>query len=303
MIDLKRVRVFFEVAERRSFSAAAAALQYTQPSVSHHVAALERELGQRLINRSERPLTLTQAGERLHLAASVALAEIDRAELDLRALAQGGAGRVALGSVVTGLRSVVPPAVSAFRERFPGIELALEESQPAEVLGRLRSGQLDVGIVSLTEEAAEPDPALFASVLLAEQPMLAAVASTHRLARRRQIGLNAMRDEHWLLPSPARFPEYRTEVDELLAQAGVVPKSILEFTDDIAGARLIAAGAVVALTPWLTTIAMPGVTVIPLRPAVRRRLYAVTIAGDLSMPVRVLLDELRAAARLIRSAG
>ncbi len=63
MLDLRRVRVFFEVAERRSFSAAAAALDYTQPSVSHHVSAPERELGQRLINRGTRPLSLTQAGE------------------------------------------------------------------------------------------------------------------------------------------------------------------------------------------------------------------------------------------------
>jgi DNA-binding transcriptional LysR family regulator len=46
MLDLRRVRVFFEVAERRSFSAAASALDYTQSSVSHHVLALERELGQ-----------------------------------------------------------------------------------------------------------------------------------------------------------------------------------------------------------------------------------------------------------------
>src|ERR1700689_4868163 len=110
MLDLRRVRVFFEVADRRSFSAAAAALDYTQPSVSHHVLALERELGQRLINRGTRPLSLTQAGEVLHAAAVVAVAEFSRAERELKSLREGESGRIALGSVVGGLRTVVTPA-------------------------------------------------------------------------------------------------------------------------------------------------------------------------------------------------
>jgi len=66
MLHLRRVRVFYEVVERGSFSAAVDALGFTQPSVSHHVGALERELGQRLINRGARPLSLTDAGELLY---------------------------------------------------------------------------------------------------------------------------------------------------------------------------------------------------------------------------------------------
>jgi DNA-binding transcriptional LysR family regulator len=54
MFDLRRVRVFHEVAERQSVSAATDALGYIQPSVSHQLAALERELGQRLVNRETR---------------------------------------------------------------------------------------------------------------------------------------------------------------------------------------------------------------------------------------------------------
>jgi len=86
-LDLRRVRVFYEVVERGSFSAAADPLGFTQPSVSHHIGALERELGQRLINRGARPLSLTDAGELLYGAAAVALAQLDRAEFGA-----GGAG-------------------------------------------------------------------------------------------------------------------------------------------------------------------------------------------------------------------
>ena len=299
MLDLRRLRVFYEVAERRSFSEAASALQFTQPSVSHHIAALERELGQRLINRGVRPLTLTQAGDMLRAAAAGALAEVDRVELELRVLAEGGSGRLALGSVVTGLRSVVPAAVRALRDRFPELDLVIEEGPPMGLLGRLRSGQLDVAIVVLPERADQPDPAVFSSQLLVEEPMLAALPSGHRLARRQSVELAALRRERWVLPSAERFPEFRVEVDELLAAAGIVPAHVVELSDDIAAARLVAAGIGVGLAPDLLASSVPGVELLPLRPRAVRRLEAVTIAGVQAVPVRALVDELRAAAALI----
>jgi DNA-binding transcriptional LysR family regulator len=296
MLDLRRVRVFYEVAERRSFSAAAEALDYTQPSVSHHIAALEGELGQRLFNRGSRPLTLTQAGEILARAAAVGLAEFDRAELDLRALATGFTGRVALGSVVTGLRSVVPPAVRAFREQFPSVELVLEESQPAAVLGRLRSGHLDIGVIVTAHDADGPDERSFASHPLVEQSLMVAVPDGHSLARRKHVRLDMLKGEPLLLPSPARFPEFRAELDALFVEAGFAPASVLESTDDLAGARLIASGVAIGLAPVLGLTSVSGVIMIPLRPAVTRQLYAVTVLGRHSAPVQALLAELRVAA-------
>ncbi len=303
MLDLRRVRVFQEVADRRSFSDAADALNYTQPSVSHHIASLEAELGQRLVNRGIRPLTLTQAGEVLHRAASSALAEFERAELELRALAEGAAGRLSVGSVVTGMRSVVPAAAREFTRRFPRVELALAEVQPPEVLARLRSGRLDVGIVvSPHDTAVRAAASTFASHLLAEQSLMLALPSSHRLASRRHLRLGALKGERWLLPSPQRFPEFRAEADALLAAAGVSSPRVLECSDDVAGARLVAAGVGVALVPVLGALTVPGVKLVAMRPALTRRLYAVTIAGRDSEPVAAFLGELhRSAARLASS--
>ncbi|MGA9875539.1 MAG: LysR family transcriptional regulator [Solirubrobacteraceae bacterium] len=303
MLDLRRVRVFYEVAQRRSFSAAAEALDYTQPSVSHHIAALEGELGQRLFNRGSRPLSLTQAGEVLVRAAAVGLAEFDRAELDLVALATGCAGRVALGSVVTGLRSVVPPAVRAFREQFPDVELVLEESQAAAVLGGLRSGQLDIGVVVAAHDSEGPDERSFISHRLLTQSLMVAVPEGHRLARRKHMRLDMLKGEPLLLPSPARFPEFRGELDGLFLEAGLVPASVLESTDDLAGARLVASGVAIGLAPVLGLIRVSGVNMIPLRPAVARQLYAVTVIGRHSAAVQALLAELRAAAQRVDLAG
>ena len=227
MFDLRRVRVFFEVADRRSFSAAATALDYTQSSVSHHVLMLERELGQRLINRGTRPVSLTPAGEVLHAAAAVAVAELNRAERELRALRNGGSGRIALGSVVSGLRTVVTPAALAFRARFPSVELALEESQPSSVLLGLRSGRLDIGLTVLSDGEPLPDPRVFCAEVLLELPLMVAVAAGHRLARRSSVQLSELDGERWLMPSSARFPEFRALTEELLAAASGVSRFYL----------------------------------------------------------------------------
>jgi DNA-binding transcriptional LysR family regulator len=299
MLDLRRVRIFYEVAEQGSFSAAADALGFTQPSVSHHIAALERELGQRLINRGARSLSLTQAGEVLRRAAATSLAELDRAEVDIQALARGDTGRVALGSVVTGLRSVVPAALRGFVRRFPGVDVVLDELQPSEVLDRLRSGRLDVGIVVLTRDGEEPDPGVYQFEVLVQQEMTVVVSSRHRVARRRTVRLDQLRDEHWLLPSRERFPEFRLEVDGLLSECGVVPQRVVEMSDDLAAARLVAAGVGVGLAPRLQGMPMSGVVTIPLSPRVMRRLLAVTVGGARSAPVLALLEELRAAARFV----
>lgn len=114
-------------------------------------------------------------------------------------LARGESGRVRLGSAVTGLRSVAPAAVRAFRTRFPGLELKLVELQPTEVLARLRSGRLDVGIVALTRDGVTPDAEVYVSEVLVEQELVVAVSSRHPLARRRRVGLDALRNDQWLL--------------------------------------------------------------------------------------------------------
>jgi DNA-binding transcriptional LysR family regulator len=204
-----------------------------------------------------------------------------------------------LGSVVTGLRSVVPAAVRGFVARFPAVDLVLEEVQPSDVVDRLRSGRLDVGIVVLTRDGREPDPGVYASEVLVEQELVLGVSSRHRLARRRSVRLEALGSEDWLLPSRVRFPEFRSEVDGLLSDCGVVPRRVLDVTDDIAAVRLIAAGVGVGIAPRLPAVPVPGVATVSLSPRVKRRLLAVTVAGARSAPVVGLLEELRAAARFV----
>lgn len=295
-MDLRRVRIFCAVAEHRSFSAAAAALGYTQPSVSHHVAALERELGQQLIVRGAPSFTLTTAGEVLLAGSLSALAELEGVEQALAALARGEAGRLTLGSVVSGLRSVVPPALRAFSDAYPAAEVVLRQQAPADILAAVRAGELDLGVI-FTTSPEQPELASFSVEPLIEQPMLMALPAAHRYARHGKVALRSLERECWLLPDSDRYPGFRQEIEALLAASGIRPRRVLEIADDVAAAKLIAAGAGVGIAPAMTVLPVHGVAYVAVDPPISRTLCLVAPPSVRSPAARAL------AQALIRSAA
>src|SRR5919108_1652283 len=138
MLDVRRMRVFKEVAARGSFSAAAEALSYTQSAVSQQIAALERETGTTLLHRGSGGIRLTDAGRALSSHADAVLARLADAEQELAAIAGLRGGRIRLASFPSAGATLVTRAVSLFRERYPEVELTLAEGEPDETVPRLR---------------------------------------------------------------------------------------------------------------------------------------------------------------------
>src|SRR4051794_32220687 len=143
MHDLRRLRAFHAVAERRSFSEAAIALGYAQSVVSHHIAGLEQEFGLTLIDRARRPVGLTEAGERLREHAAIVLGQVATAEEELRALAGLLTGTVRVGAFLTACTSFVPRALATFENANPDVKIELAQVEPGPALQRLRAGELD----------------------------------------------------------------------------------------------------------------------------------------------------------------
>src|SRR3954452_1700860 len=110
MLDLKLLTTFREVALRRSFSDAAAALGYTQPAVSQHASRLESRVGVRLLERDARGVHPTPAGELLLTRAATLLDAARRAEDDVRAAAGGGPSPVRIGAFATLAGGLLPGA-------------------------------------------------------------------------------------------------------------------------------------------------------------------------------------------------
>src|SRR5690349_648514 len=130
MLDLKLVQSFREVAVRRSFSAAADALTFTQPAVSQHVARLERALGVTLLVRDSRGVTLTPAGEAMLTHAEEILGAVRRAEAEVRELSGAARPLVRLGAFQSVAASLVAGAFREVRAEHPGVELRLQAIDP-----------------------------------------------------------------------------------------------------------------------------------------------------------------------------
>src|ERR671915_2459779 len=117
MLDVKQLRVLRAVAEHGSFSAAAEALSYTQPAISQQVAALEKQAGTVLVDRTSRGVRLTEAGRSLVDHAEVVLARLAAAEAELEAMAGVRGGRVRLASFPTAGGPPLPPPGGGFSPR------------------------------------------------------------------------------------------------------------------------------------------------------------------------------------------
>ena len=114
MFDTTRLRVFREVVERGSFSAAAEALSFTQPAVSRQIATLEREAGAQLIERMPRGIRLTEAGRILVGHTEAILGRMAAARTQIDAVARLQAGRLRIGSFSTANATIVPRAIAGF---------------------------------------------------------------------------------------------------------------------------------------------------------------------------------------------
>jgi DNA-binding transcriptional LysR family regulator len=147
MLDVTRLRVLVAVARHGSVTAAARALNYAQPSVSHHLARLEAETGARLTQRSGRGIQLTDAGHLLAGRAEEILGRLDAAERELAAHVGQRQERIRLAGFASAMATIVPTALSRLAAGHPGIDLLLAEAEPPEAMRMLRAGQVDVALV------------------------------------------------------------------------------------------------------------------------------------------------------------
>src|SRR6476661_8916271 len=195
MLDVKRMRILKEVADRGSFSAAAEALSYTQSAVSQQIAALEREAGTQLVTRGSRGIKLTESGEALVRHADAILTRLADAEAELEAIAGLRGGRLRMAAFPTVGATLMPLAIATFRERHPEVELTVRQLEPEDSLPLLKSGDIDIALT--IEPSALDDSEGLDSTFLLDDPMFAALPLNHPLAHKSRVRVvQRQRREH-----------------------------------------------------------------------------------------------------------
>jgi DNA-binding transcriptional LysR family regulator len=305
MLDVTRLRVLAAVARHGSVTAAARALNYAQPSVSHHLARLEAETGTRLIERSGRSVRLTDAGRLLAGRAEEILGRLDAAEQELAAHVGQREERIRVASFPSALATVVPAAAARLRAEHPGVELLLAEAEPHGAVRMLRAGRVDVALVfaylQQGKAAAQPAPGFVEeddgvrARLLLEEPVhlvtQAGAATSPRTAGSRLAG----HAEHRWIAGCERCRAHLLWQCEL---AGFTPQIAFTTDDVLVAQALAAAGLGVALLPDLALRAArhPGVRAEPL-PGACRQVLALTYGEPPGTPATErLLDALAEAA-------
>jgi DNA-binding transcriptional LysR family regulator len=248
MLNVGRLKVLKEVAYRGSFSAAAEELSYTQSAISQQITALEAEAGMALLERRPRGVSLTAAGQMLMGHAEGILARLEAAEASLAEIAGLRGGRLRMASFPTAGATLMPLAIATFRASYPEVELTLSEGEPEEIAPRLRAGELDLALLFEFKGETELGEGT-TRVELLEDPMYLALPREHRLARKRQLRLEDLKDEAWVQTSSAS-PCARHVVRSCHA-AGFEPNVAFESDDYLTVQGLVAAGVGVALIPEL----------------------------------------------------
>ena len=298
MLDVRRMRVLREVAIRGSFSAAAEALSFTQSAVSQQIAALEREAGTVLVQRSARGVRLTEAGEALVRHTDAILARLREAEAELEAIAGLRGGRLRIAAFESAGATLMPLAIARFRERHPAVELSMTLGETEDTEPQLKSGELDL-VLGFGSRLQEDDG--IERQFLVEDPMLLVLPRDHPLAAKRNLRLADLVDEAWIGGPPS------CECNQLIygacSRAGYDPRIAFETDDYAAVQGFVAAGVGVSLIAelGLTTIRDDIVVRDLGRETPVRRIYAAVAGGYRTPATTAMLEVLREVAESYES--
>ncbi len=190
-MELHQLRYFLAVAEEGNFTRAAEKCFVSQPSLSAQIIKLEGELGQKLFNRLGRRAELTRAGEFLETRARNILMEVENAERQIKENEEDISGILNVGVTPSVTPYFIPPIIRMCRERYPNLEVRVQESLRRRLIDDVSSGHIEVAISSYTGDT----PTIDAEPILREDLVLA-VSKNHRLATQEsKVSIEDFKDE------------------------------------------------------------------------------------------------------------
>ncbi|MCH6468860.1 LysR family transcriptional regulator [Sinomonas terrae] len=248
-MDIRRMLVLVEVARTGSLTAAAAALNYTVSAVSQQVGQLEDEAGQPLIERRPRGVTLTEAGNAVVRHAEKIERIVSAAHEELRDLAGLNSGRLRLGTIPTVTESFLPTAISAFRERHPGVDLRIHSAQLSGLEHLLEAREIELAITWDRDGSDGTSATGLSSELIFRDPNVLLVPAGHPLADRSTVRMDELRHEPWIIRTS---PNVLALLQTACEAAGFDPIVTFEARSYQEAQAMVAVGMGIALVPRLS---------------------------------------------------
>lgn len=244
MLDIKPLRYFVALAETRNFHRAAARLHLSQPPLSRQIAALERELGTPLFERSTRVVTLTPAGESFYRDAVAILEALQRAQVQARATAAGERGMLRIGFTMAAAYSVIPRYVRAMRTAWPDVRVELKEVVSDELPERVMGGEIDLGV--MFDNGARPG---LARRRVLSEPLCVALPRTHPRGRARLLRITDLKDDSFAMTAADAGSRLNADVLDFCRRHGFEPRVSFEVRLQQTMLSLVNDAHCVALVP------------------------------------------------------
>lgn len=246
-MDIRQLRLFCLIVDRRSFSQAAEEVHITQPAASQQVRSLERELKTTLLDRSRRTVSPTDAGQVLYRYAREILDLQERAVTEILDLGELVAGSVVVGASTGPGEHVLPALLTQFKQLYPGVRVALHVDDTQEVVERVLTREFEIGAIGAPTHRSE----LVAEPLVHDQVVLVCNPA-HPWAGRQSITLQELAREPQVVQQQGAG--IRAVVESHLREAGLPPERLETVMEmglmESAKQACIAGAGVTFLSRW-----------------------------------------------------
>ncbi len=276
MLMDQQLLVFVTVSEKGNFSRAAEELHMTQPAVSQYIQTLERTIGTKLLERTNKYVRLNKAGEIVYHHAKEILGLYTRMQSLVDDLTNHASGNLSIGASYTFGEYVLPHIIAYLREHYPLINPAISIGNTKEIETLVANHQLDVGIVEGTFKHEKLDMEPFS-----EDLMFVVVSPNHHLARKREIKISELESETWIVREEGSGT--RESTDEMFQKFGLSPKKRMEFGSTQIIKESVEAGlGITLLSQWAIRkeLTMHSLTTLKIKELPLKRKFSIVTKGD-----------------------
>ena len=221
-MELRHLKYYVAVAEKLSFTEAARTVHIAQPSLSQQIQDLEKDVGVTLIERNNRQVRLTPAGEQFLIDARRILLQAEEARQSAIKIDRGEIGECRVGFLFPAVRRGMAPVVNQYRQLFPNVRLSMGHYSPADQLAMLENNQLDVIFTRNYNQRAHTD--LRADLIL-KDTLLAVVHPDHALAMQSAVRLEQLANQPIVMFSRDLAPTFYDLVVGFCGSQNVEPNA------------------------------------------------------------------------------
>lgn len=244
-IELRHLRYFIAVAEELHFGHAAARLNISQPPLSQQIQILEQQIGARLFARTNRSVSLTDAGKQFLADSRQILSQVEDAAARAARLHHGETGELRIGFTSSApFIKAVSDTLSTFRHRYPDVHIQTRETNTREQIVPLNEGALDLGLMRNTQL---PETLVWERVL--REPLLAMVPRDHPLASQPGVSLRELAREPFVFFDPHVGTGLYDDILGLMRRYDLTPVITQEVGEAMTIIGLVAAGLGVSILP------------------------------------------------------